>query len=346
VTSEPVQVFTVFSLGAIAVGAVLALLLFGGLVFLFVRLASRRPALLAATALMLCAAVLGSIGVYVMRSHAAESAIVHHQQTQLQSLEAVLRQSQAAQPLNPPPPVEVPPPVQVVPPSSAVLDYRGDPDDVQVDPVAAQSTSDEQDADSAHPSLELVSYVGRDVVGQRLTALPDWVDDEPVVDSLGGITRKVLASDQWATVEEADAQLTTLAAVELSRYLAAEHPQAAAWMPDAGAIVQSGAVTRRVHETSTLPIGEFNPSLYRVYWQIELTPAVRDQLFEAWRPFAVSERLSWLGAALGAMTLLFAALAAILRFGRGAAPRARPAFSKATVAALIIAAGAAALLLA
>jgi hypothetical protein len=172
------------------------------------------------------------------------------------------------------------------------------------------------------------------------------VDDEPVVDSLNDTTRKVLTSDQWATVDEADAQLTTLAAAELSRYLAAEHPQAAGWVPDAGAIVQSGAVTRRVHETSTLPIGEFNPPLYRVYWQLELTPTVRDQLFEAWRPFAVSQRLVWLGAALGAATLLFAALAAILRFGGARPPRARPALSKATVAAALIAAGAAALLLA
>jgi hypothetical protein len=223
-----------------------------------------------------------------------------------------------------------------------VLDFRGDSDES----VHAASASDDQSANAESPSLELVSYVGRDVVGQRLTDLPGWIEDGTVEDTVNGIRQQVLISDQWATVEEADAQLTSVAAAELSRYLADEHPQAAGWLPDANAIVQSGAVTRRVHETSTLPIGEFNPPLYRVYWRLELTPTVREQLLESWRPFAVSQRLSWLGAGLGAVILLFAALAAILRFRSARPPRVQPVLSRATVAAVIIAAGAAALLLA
>ena len=339
--SEPVQVVSTVGIIAVALGAMLGLCLVGGLIFLFVRLAARRPALLIATFLFAGAALLiaAVLGIYFVRLEAGEAALRADRQQEMKSLAAALHEYQAAQPVQASPDEAVAPP-------SAVLDYRGGND------VAAGSTdvvppsTDEQNAGSEQSSLELVSYVGRDIVGQRLTELPDWVDDEPVADSLNGTARKVLTSDQWATAEEADAQLTTLAAAELSRYLAAEHPQAAGWLPDTSAIVQSGAITRRVQETSTLPIGEFNPPLYRSYWQLELTPDVREQLADAWRPYAVSQRLSWLGAGVIGLTLLFAALAAILRLGRASTARVQPVLSNATIVAALIAAGAAAMMLA
>jgi hypothetical protein len=334
VQSEPVHTLAILPLIAIAIGAILALFLVGGVIALFIRAACRRPALMLPTAVFLCVALLGAgvVSLYHVRSQDAETALREQRKHELQTLAAALHQHQAAQPQD----------VVAVSSEASVLDFRGDSDET----VPAASASDDQSTNAESPSLELVSFVGRDVVGQRLADLPDWINDGTVEDTVNGIRHQVLVSDQWATVEEADAQLTSVAAAELSQYLADEHPQAAGWLPDANAIVQSGAVTRRVHETSTLPIGEFNPPLYRVYWQLELTPAVREQLLESWRPFAVSQRLSWLGAGLGAVILLFAALAAILRFRNALPPRVQPVLSRATVAAVVIAAGAAALLLA
>jgi hypothetical protein len=333
VQSEPVHSLAILPLIAIAIGAIVGLLLVGGIVILFVRAANRRPALLLASALLLGVALLGAgfVSLYHVRLQTAETAR-HVQEDRLQTLAAALQQHQAAHPQD----------VVAVSSEASVLDFRGDSDKAE----PAESASANQITAGDSPSLELISYVGGDIVGQRLTELPDWVDDEPLEDAVNDIRHQVLVSDQWATLEEADAQLTSFAAAELSRYLAAEHPQAAGWQPDADAIARSGAVTRRVHETSTLPIGEFNPALYREYWQLELTPTVREHLLEAWRPFAVSQRLSWLGAALGVLTLLFAALAAILRIGGAGRRRGQPVLSKATVAAAVITAGAAALLLA
>lgn len=332
--SEPVQVFTVFPIMAIVIGALLAVLLLGGLTFICVRLTARRPVLLVPIGFGLLVLLGGVVAVplYFHRLENAESARRAQIRAELETIAAALKEYHSTQP------VRIEDHSLLMPDSDGSREVAGlsEPENTH----GVESPAGDQ------PSLELVAFTGRDIVGEPLIELPDWVDDEPVVDSLTGAARKVLVSDQWATAEEADAQLTALTAAELSRFLAAEHPEAAGWLPDTAAIVQSGAVTRRVQETSTLPIGEFNPALYRAYWQLELTPTVREQLLDAWRPFAVSERLSWLGAGLAALTLLFAVLAAILRFGGVRASRGRPVLSKATIAALIITAGAAALLLA
>lgn len=317
------------------IAAIVALGLLVGGGWIIWRLARSRPVLLIPIAfcgLLTVAVLLG--GLYFVRLEATEDTVRAEKQRELQTLAAALHSYHAE------------PRVSVVEETSAtaasqVLDWRGTSEE---QPATSHDESATPVPDGDDPSLELVAYVGRDVVGQRLPGLPEWVESDPEIHRLIDERREVLVSDQWATLEEADAQLTNLAALKLSNYLAWEHPSAAGWMPDAETIVQSGAVTRRLHETSTLPIGEFNPSLYRMYWELELTPDVRAKLLEAWRPFAVQQRITWLGIGIGVLTLAFALVGGLLRKGSHEGRRQR-SIGPATVAAVVIAAGAATVML-
>ena len=322
--------------------ALLALSLLVGGGWVVWRLARSRPVLLIPIALcgLLALGAVLLVGLYFFRAESHEVALRAEKQQELQTLAAALQRHQAAAPTAPAASADSA--MSTAPAASQVLDWRGTSDEQPAESQDDHAVATEKAAD---PSLELVAYVGRDVVGQRLPQLPNWVHEDPEVHRLIDERREVLVSDQWATLEEADAQLTNLASIKLSEYLVAEHPSAAGWMPDAEAIVQSGAVTRRLHEASTLPIGEFNPSLYRVYWELELTPDVRAQLLQTWRPFAVQQRITWLGIGIGVITLLLAALRFILRRGSGSPPQ-RRAMGPATVAAAVITAGAATLMLA
>jgi hypothetical protein len=330
-----------FAILPMLLAALLALSLLVGGGWVIWRLARSRPALLIPIALfgLVAIAALLIVGLYSVRLESSEAALRAEKQQELQTLAAALHRHQAA-PTAPVASADSASPT--APAATQVLDWRGTSDEQPAE-NHVDHAADTEEADD--PSLELVAFVGRDVVGQRLPNLPDWVHDDPEFHRLVGERREVLVSDQWATLEEADAQLTNLAATKLSEYLAVEHPSAVGWMPDAEAIVQSGAVTRRLHEASTLPIGEFNPSLYRVYWELELTPDVRAELLEAWRPVAVQQRITWLGIGIGVITLVFAALGLILRRGSGT-PQQRRAMGPATVVAAVIAAGAATLMLA
>lgn len=336
-----------FAILPMLLAALLALSLLVGGGWVIWRLARSRPVLLIPIALfgLVAIAALLIVGLYSVRLESSEAALRAEKQQELQTLAAALHRHQATTT-----PASLHAASSEVPAVSAsdgpvatqVLDWRGGPDE---QPAASHEDRAAESGEAADPSLELVAFVGRDVVGQRLPQLPDWVHEDPEVHRLIDERREVLVSDQWATLEEADAQLTNLASIKLSEYLAAAHPSATGWMPDAEAIVQSGAVTRRLHEASTLPIGEFNPSLYRVYWELELTPDVRAELLDAWRPVAVQQRITWLGIGIGGITLMLAALGLILRRGAGAPPE-RRAMGRAAVAAAIIAAGAATLMLA
>ncbi len=318
--------FAIFALAALAAG-----------IWAIVRFARSGHVLLIPVTLVallgLGAALMG--GLYFVRLEVHEDVRRAEARQELETLSLALHEYRAEE-SRPRAIVESEPAVP-----SQVLDWRGTSDE---QPATSHDESATPVPDADDPSLELVAYVGRDVVGQRLPKLPEWVESDPEIHRLIDERREVLVSDQWATLEEADAQLTNLAAIKLSNYLAWEHPSAAGWMPDAETIVQSGAVTRRLHETSTLPIGEFNPSLYRMYWELELTPDVRARLLEAWRPFAVQQRITWLGIGIGVLTLAFALVGGLLRKGSHEGRRQR-SIGPATVAAVVIAAGAATVML-
>lgn len=299
----PILLVAVFALVALAAG-----------IWAIVRFARSGHLLLIPVTLLALVGLGGALlaGVYFARLEVHEDARRAQARQELERLSLAVHEHRAAESM----PRVIVESERALP--SQVLDFRGESEGLEDVPIDTETLVAPPSASS---SLELVSYVGGDVAGERLMELPEWVDDQPEVHPLIDEQRHVLVSDQWATLEEADAQLTQQAAEKLEWYLAKAYPSARGWVPDAAAIAESGAVTRRVHETSTLPIGEFNPTLYRMYWELELTPDVRAKLLDAWRPFAVQQRVTWLGVGLGVLTLVFAALGTLLR--RGSRPHQR-----------------------
>jgi hypothetical protein len=144
--------------------------------------------------------------------------------------------------------------------------------------------------------------------------LPDWIG-KTVVESKA---RKlvVVASDFAATTEAAEQDALRSAVGLVAFDFAATVPDAGAanWKPPAGT-VRSQAV-RRVHvqriDRQTVSSGTpFH--VFRAYYQVELSPAVRNQLFPLWKQEIVDKRFSKLGALAGLLTLTFGAAAAYFR---------------------------------
>jgi len=221
---------------------------------------------------------------------------------------------------------------------SQVLDFRGKPvTDQPADPSSAAATPSKDS-----PATEIVAYVGSIPTGQRLTELPAWVAETSRGDD--SLTR-TYSSGLWVTTQEADQELLRHVAPELQQYFWSEHPSAAGWSPAPELIVQSGAVARRCYETVQVQFGEHTQSMYKAHWQVARTPEVARFFLDNWRPVAVQQRLIWVGAAIGLLTLIFGALGAYYRLNAATGGQYRGRLRFAT-GAVCIAGGLAAILLA
>lgn len=153
--------------------------------------------------------------------------------------------------------------------------------------------------------------------------LPDWIRDAAHEPPHPDATTLVLASDQWATVDEAERQLSAETARIMARRLHVQHPQSTGWFPSADLVGRTAAVTRRFVEQTTLPVGTFNPVIYRAYWQVEFSPEVSEIVLTEWKQHAIRQRLGWLAAAATAMTCILGTLAACFRIDLATAGRYR-----------------------
>jgi hypothetical protein len=231
-------------------------------------------------------------------------------------------------------------PVSVAP--SQVLDYRGRPPTVPDDSATtAPSGESESPAAAETTGAEIVAYVGRDALGERLTELPEWVSG-----SANDPDARIYSSGLWVTTEEADQELARKLAPALSEYFWAQHPQATGWSPSEVLCAQSGAVARRCYESVPMQlIGEHSHTMHRAYWQVRHTPESARFLFDNWRPLAVQQRLVWLGGGVILLTLLCGAASAYFRIDAATAGRYRGRLRFAT-GAVCLAGGVAAILLA
>jgi hypothetical protein len=153
--------------------------------------------------------------------------------------------------------------------------------------------------------------------------LPDWVKRADRYFNRLDRDPAVVVSDEWATVAESEAQLEALAAAAIARQLQMQGASTPGWLPSRDFIHQSGALQQRFVEETTLKVGEFESPMYRSYWQVAVTPGVRDKAYSQWKRFAVDQRLAWLGGGTAGITLLFAMIAAMLRFDSATSGRYR-----------------------
>jgi hypothetical protein len=222
-----------------------------------------------------------------------------------------------------------------------VLDYRGQPPT-----VPDGSTATEPSAESESPAAvktadaEIVAYIGRDALGERLTVLPAWISNSTTEPDA-----RVYTSGLWVTTGEADQELTRKLSPALSEYFWAQYPQAAGWTPSEVLCVQSGAVAQRCYESVPMQFGDDTHTMHRAYWQVQHTPESAQFLFDNWRPLAVQQRLVWLGGGILLLTLLCGAASAYFRVDAATGGRYRGRLRFAA-GAVCVAGGVAAILLA
>lgn len=207
---------------------------------------------------------------------------------------------------------------------SQVLDYRGDSEPIVVSPV---TTGDSK--------IEVFRYSpSGQVQDEPLLQLPAWVNEANPMDPSVSNQSFVLSSEPWSSVEEADEELYAVLAGQLGDYLGASYPAADGWQPSRADLAELPLIQDAVRETVPLEVGEHTVHVQHAYWRVQLTPEIREELFELWRPTVVQERLISIGGGLGVLTLFFAIAAGVFRMRQRPRRSARP-----TIAVLAAALG-------
>lgn len=144
--------------------------------------------------------------------------------------------------------------------------------------------------------------------------LPDWTQT-PVLrrdSSPEGSYRVVLSSEMETDWTTARRELVRKAAGVIRADFQQTHPNAGSWEPNL-ALVKDVAVVNEAVEKTTHESVERTFDMYKVYWQVELSPDVRKSLHQNWQESVVGVRVKLLGAFLGFLTLILATLATYFR---------------------------------
>ncbi len=142
-----------------------------------------------------------------------------------------------------------------------------------------------------------------------LTQRPAWVDQPSTVDGIG--ERIAIASQQYTTREEAEQELSSRATELLLRDLQKLYPGTSpqsAWHP-ADEDVKRHAVKQQYVEVVERDFGNFFSPMYRVWWQVELSPEVRTEFLPAWRQGLTANRIRRVGVVVSTFVLAASLLA-------------------------------------
>jgi len=147
---------------------------------------------------------------------------------------------------------------------------------------------------------------------ETTTKRPEWVDEKPV--ESGDSRRIVVVGKLGLNPESAEAEGVAAAVVAVRRDFAQHYPVSDSWLPPAKIVrdqaIKQVYVEAAEHTTST---SDTHFKTYRAYCQVELSPALRSQLFPYWREEIVGRRLWSLGGLAGLLTLTFGTVAAYFR---------------------------------
>ncbi len=144
--------------------------------------------------------------------------------------------------------------------------------------------------------------------------LPGWRKNPPNEGDLNkGFSKYVLTSKQFATVEEAEAELFETLTADVQRGFAHHWPDTVGWVPTREDITQSGLITERVDETLTVKVGEFENPVHRVSWLVEFRPDTNQTLHARWYPLEAERRSKLILSALAGVAGLMGVAAMALR---------------------------------
>lgn len=145
-----------------------------------------------------------------------------------------------------------------------------------------------------------------------LSQRPAWVDLPRTTDGLSDLV--VLSSQQFSTREEAEQALSAEALELVSRDLQQLYPgkPRSSWQPT-GEQIQKVAVKQKYVEVADRDFGKFSHPMYRVWWQVELSPEVRTEFLPAWRQSLTTLRIRQIGVVVSTLVLITSLIAICCR---------------------------------
>ena len=146
---------------------------------------------------------------------------------------------------------------------------------------------------------------------------PNWTQQSPSTSS--DVTRLVLSSRLWTTSAEAESELGTKAAEALRADFDQRHhgwldPKAVNCLKESRII--ETAVKDRYLERVEQDFGTFSSPMNRLWWQVEISPIVRTELYTDWKRALVQNRILAVGTALALATMAFNALGMLAALSR------------------------------
>jgi len=135
---------------------------------------------------------------------------------------------------------------------------------------------------------------------------PDWAEKDPVAIDDGVLV--ALSSQRFATLAEAEQQVTSLAAGYIKNHYRDEYPLSGDWTVPAS-LIEKHAVREFIGEEFEKDFGK----MYRAHLRISLDSNLRRAVHGSWRDQIALHRLGLFGGALGAATLLLATCAGYLK---------------------------------
>ncbi len=169
------------------------------------------------------------------------------------------------------------------------------------------------------PTPTKIEYIVGSGPALIVPELPAWRRNPPREGSTEqGWSKYVLSSQQFATVEEAEAELFQSITTDVQAGFTFHWPETQGWVPTRDDIVSSGLITEKVIETIPLKVGEFENPVYRVSWLVEFRPEANKALHARWFPLEAERRSRWILAGLAGITGLLGGTAMVLRRQRPA----------------------------
>ena len=155
--------------------------------------------------------------------------------------------------------------------------------------------------DQLVPTVWTVPVQTSDNSGQR----PEWTSR--IRTRIGDIENIVVSSHLWSTEAEATAELHPQVARLVKADFELNHhgildPKGK--LPISDDQVARIAVTDRYLERTEQNFGSFDAPMYRMWYQVQLSPIVRTELYPSWKAAASKNRIIALGAGLAMLVLI------------------------------------------
>jgi len=201
---------------------------------------------------------------------------------------------------------------------SVAQPVQGDPDSTTA--ITPKIPAPPEPATPIGPTPSKIQYITGSSAPIEIAELPTWRKN-PVHEGSpeSGIAKYVLTSQQFATVDEAEAKLYASLATDVQHALIQSRSPASGWVPTPEDLQVSGLITEKVIETIPLKVGEFETPVVRVSWLVEFNPQTSQALHRRWEPSESQRRSKLILTIMASVSALFGVSAMALRRSRNQA---------------------------